>query len=55
MLEEEEGDARLLTRWEEKRKEWATHWQCNMEVQDLKDDPWRNEKLRSVEEGAAEV
>ena len=29
----------------------ATHWQCNTEVQDLQDKPWKNEGLNSLEEG----
>ena len=36
---------------EDNRKEWAKHWQCNTEVQDLEDKPWRNGELRSLEEG----
>ena len=51
MLEEVDRDAKLLKRCEEKRKEWAKHWQCNTEVQDLEDKPWMNEKLRTLEEG----
>ena len=39
-----------MPRCKEKRKEWAEHWQCNMEVQDLKDKPWRNEEPRNLEE-----
>ena len=50
-MEEVERDAKLLKRCEEQRKEGAKHWQCNMEVQDLDDKPWRNEELRSLEEG----
>ena len=42
---------RPLSRCEEKRREWAKHWQCNTEVQDLKDKACRNEELRSSEEG----
>ena len=45
-----EEDAKLLTRCEEKRKEWADHWQCDTKVQDLRDKPWRNEELKSLED-----
>ena len=38
---------------EEKRKEWAKHWQCNREMQVLEERPWRNEEFRILEEGAA--
>ena len=30
--------------------ERAKHWQCDTEVQDLRDKPWRNEELKSLEE-----
>ena len=33
ILKKEEEDARPLASCEEKRKEWAKHWQCGMEVQ----------------------
>ena len=49
ILKEEEEDVKPLARCEEKRKEWATHWQCDTEVQELKDKPWRNEKLKNLE------
>ena len=29
----------------------AQHWQHNTDVQDLKDKPWRNEELKSLDEG----
>ena len=45
VLEEVERDC------EEKGKEWAKHWQCNTEVQEPEDKPWRNVELRSLEEG----
>ena len=32
-------------------EQWAKHRQCDREVQDLKDKPWKNEELRSLEEG----
>ena len=50
ILKNEEEDAKPLTRCEEKRKEWAKHWQCGTEVQDLKDKPWRSEELKKLEE-----
>ena len=45
VLEEVERDAKPLQRCEEKRKEWAKHWKCNSEVQDMEDKPRMNEKL----------
>ena len=51
VLQEDARDVRLWDRCEEKRKEWAKHWQCNTELQDLKDKTWRNEHLRSLEDG----
>ena len=52
VLEKVVGDAKPLKRCEEKRKECAKHcWQCNMEVQDLEDKPWKNEDPRSLDEG----
>ena len=50
ILEEEQEDTKPLARWEEKRKEWAKHWQCGTEMQDLKDKPWRNVDLKQLEE-----
>ena len=49
VLEEVERDAKPSKRCEEKRKEWARHWQCNTEVQDLELKPWWNAKLRCLE------
>ena len=46
----EDEDARLLDRCEAKRKEWAKHWQCDEEVQNVEEKPWKNEDLRSAEE-----
>ena len=40
ILKEEEEDAKPFARCEEKRKEWAKHWQCDTKVRDLKDMPW---------------
>ena len=37
ILKEEEEDAQPLARCEEKRKEWAKHWQCDMK-KNLEDD-----------------
>ena len=48
---EEEQDVKPLTRCEERRKEWATHWQGDMKVQDLKNTPRRNEELKNLEAG----
>ena len=50
MLKKEEEDARLLDRCEAKRKEWANHWQCDEEVQNVEDKPWKNEELKKLEE-----
>ena len=46
ILVNEEEDARLLDRCEAKRKEWAKHWQCDEEVQNVEDKSWKNEELR---------
>ena len=35
ILSKEEEDSRPMARSEEKRKEWAKHWQCNTKAQDL--------------------
>ena len=43
-------DARLLDRCEARRKEWAKHWQCDEEVQNVEGKLWKNEELRSVDE-----
>ena len=50
ILEEEEEDARLLDRCEAKMKEWAKHWQCDEEKQNMQNEPWRNEELKECEE-----
>ena len=34
-------DARLLDRYEAKRKEWTKHWQCDESVQNMEDKPWK--------------
>ena len=49
-MENEEEYARLLDCCETTRKEWAKHWQCDEEVQDVEEKPWKNEELRSAEE-----
>ena len=49
ILWEEEQDAKPSARCEDKRKQWSTHWQCDMKVQELKDTPWRNEELNNLE------
>ena len=48
--QEEEKDARLLDCCEARGKEWATHWQCNEEVQNWEDKQWKNEELKKLEE-----
>ena len=50
MLEKEDEDARLLDRCEAKMKEWAKHWQCDEEVQNVEDKPWKSEQLRKWKE-----
>ena len=50
ILEKEDEDAKLLDRCEAKRKEWSKHWQCNEEIQNMQDKPWRNEEWREYEE-----
>ena len=49
-LEKEEEDARELDRCEAMRKEWSTCWQCDEDVQNTQDKPWRKEELRRCEE-----
>ena len=46
ILEKEEEDASLFDRCEATRKEWSIHWQCEEDVQNTQDKPWRNEELR---------
>ena len=41
---------RLLDRCEAKRKEWAKHWQCSEDVQNLENMPWKHEELKKLEE-----
>ena len=49
--EELEKDAKPVRKCQEKRKEWTKHCQCDSEVQSMEDKPWKNEELRSSEEG----
>ena len=50
ILKKEEEDARLLDRCEAKRKQWAKHWQCDEEIQNMQNKLWRNEELKECEE-----
>ena len=50
LRKEEEEDARLLDRCEAKRKEWAKFWQCDEEIQNMQNKPWRSEELKECEE-----
>ena len=50
ILKKEEEDTRMLDRCEAKRKEWAKHWQCDEDVQNMKDKPWKHEELKKFEE-----
>ena len=45
-----EEDARLLDRGEAKRKDWAKHWQCDENVQNVEDKPCKNEDWKKLEE-----
>ena len=49
-MKKEEEDATLLDRCEAKRKEWAKHWQCDEEIQNMQNKPWRNEESKECEE-----
>ena len=37
----QEEDARSMDRCEAKRKEWAKHWQCGENVQNMEDKSWK--------------
>ena len=50
ILKKNEEDARLLHRCDAKSKEWAKHWQCDEEIQNMQNKPWRNEELKECEE-----
>ena len=52
ILEEEEKDVRQVKK---RGREWAKHQQCNTEMQDLRDKPWRHEEVNKIEGRAAEV
>ena len=41
-MKKEEEDARLLDHCEAKREEWAKHWQCYENAQNMEDKPWKN-------------
>ena len=43
ILKKEEEDARLSDRCEEKKTEWAKHWQCDEEKQIMQNKPWGKE------------
>ena len=50
ILKKEEEDARLMMdRCEAKRKEWAKHWHCDEEIQNVQNKPWRNEELKECD------
>ena len=55
ILKKEEEDARLLNRCEAKKKEWSKHWQCDDEVQNMRNTPWRNEELEECEEALSRL
>ena len=40
------GGEEYRDRCEAKRKEWATHWQCDEEIQQMQNKPWRNEEFK---------
>ena len=50
ILKKKEEEARLLDRCEAKRKEWAKHWQCDEEIQNMQNKPPRNDELKECEE-----
>ena len=49
-IPKKEEDERLLDRCEAKRKEWAKHWQCDEEIQNMQSKPCRNDELKECEE-----
>ena len=55
ILKKGEEDVKFLDRCEAKRKEWSIHWQCNEQVQNTQDKPWRNDELRRWEEALARL
>ena len=50
LKEEEEEDAKLSDRCEAKRQELTKHWQCDEEIQNMRNEPWRNEEMKECEE-----
>ena len=40
-----------MRRCEEKRKVWTKQCQCDSDEQGVEEKPWKNEELRSLEEG----
>ena len=54
-MKKAEEDARLLDRCEAKREEWARHWQCDENAQNMEDKPWKNEELKKFEEALPTV
>ena len=51
ILVNEEEDARLLDRCAAKKgKNGQKPWQCDEELQNVEEKPWKNEELRSAEE-----
>ena len=45
ILKKEEEDSTSLDRCEAERTEWSKHWQCNEEIQNMQNKPWRNDDL----------
>ena len=39
LVDEAEEDVNPLTRNEEKRQEWALHWQCGSKLQEMRNTP----------------
>ena len=50
ILKKEKEDANLLEQCEATRKEWSKHWQCNEEIQNMQNKPWRNEESKECKE-----
>ena len=50
ILKKDEEDANLLERCKAERREWSTHWQCNEEIHNMQNKPWRNDELKECEE-----
>ena len=38
-----------------RKKDWARHWQPDLDAQSLEDKPWRTEELRSLEEALSQL